>query len=72
MQGGGGGATLTGPAVRGETATLERHLEALQERAPELVRPYRLAVELVLDGAMASDRIDGGSADDIRALLGDR
>ena len=72
MQGGGGGATLTGPAVRGETATLERHLEALQERAPELVQPYRLAVELVLDGAVASGRIDTGAADDIRVLLGDR
>ena len=69
MEGGGGGATLTGPAVRGETATLERHLNALAERVPQLVQPYKLAVELVLDGAVASDRIDNGSADAIRSLL---
>jgi hypothetical protein len=31
-----------------------------------------LAVELVLDGAVSSDRIDSDSADDIRALLEDR
>jgi predicted short-subunit dehydrogenase-like oxidoreductase (DUF2520 family) len=72
LDGGGGGATLTGPAVRGEAATLDRHLDALRERAPKLVRPYRLAVELVLDGAVAEGRIGADSAAEMRELLEDR
>lgn len=71
LQGGGGGATLTGPAVRGERATIERHLEALSSRAPHLVESYRLAVELVLDGAETADRISSETADEMRALLDD-
>jgi predicted short-subunit dehydrogenase-like oxidoreductase (DUF2520 family) len=69
LQGGGGAATLTGPAIRGERSTLERHLVALRAHAPELEHPYRLAVELVLDGALSSGRISDDAADEIRALL---
>jgi predicted short-subunit dehydrogenase-like oxidoreductase (DUF2520 family) len=31
---------LTGPATRGDTGTIEAHLSALRERAPELVPLY--------------------------------
>jgi predicted short-subunit dehydrogenase-like oxidoreductase (DUF2520 family) len=35
-----GADALTGPIARGDEATVERHLEALRERAPELVGLY--------------------------------
>jgi predicted short-subunit dehydrogenase-like oxidoreductase (DUF2520 family) len=40
-----GAAALTGPIARGDTATVERHLEALRERAPELVPLYEALAE---------------------------
>ena len=33
---------LTGPIARGDDATVSRHLEALEQRAPELVELYRV------------------------------
>jgi predicted short-subunit dehydrogenase-like oxidoreductase (DUF2520 family) len=38
---------LTGPAARGDWATVEAHLEALRERRPELVDVYRALAEAV-------------------------
>jgi predicted short-subunit dehydrogenase-like oxidoreductase (DUF2520 family) len=35
-----GSAALTGPIARGDEATVERHLDALRTRAPELVELY--------------------------------
>jgi predicted short-subunit dehydrogenase-like oxidoreductase (DUF2520 family) len=35
-----GAAALTGPIARGDAATVERHIAALRERAPELVPLY--------------------------------
>jgi predicted short-subunit dehydrogenase-like oxidoreductase (DUF2520 family) len=40
-----GAAALTGPIARGDMATVERHLEALRERAPELVPLYEALAE---------------------------
>ena len=40
-----GGAALTGPIARGDEATVERHLEALGERAPDLVPLYESLAE---------------------------
>ena len=36
---------LTGPIARGDTATLEAHVEALTQRAPDLVPLYRALAE---------------------------
>jgi len=36
---------LTGPAARGDWATVEAHLRALEERRPELVQVYRALAE---------------------------
>jgi predicted short-subunit dehydrogenase-like oxidoreductase (DUF2520 family) len=36
---------LTGPIARGDEATVSRHLEALEQRAPELVELYRALAE---------------------------
>jgi predicted short-subunit dehydrogenase-like oxidoreductase (DUF2520 family) len=40
-----GAEALTGPIARGDEATVERHLEALRERAPELVDLYEALAE---------------------------
>jgi predicted short-subunit dehydrogenase-like oxidoreductase (DUF2520 family) len=40
-----GGAALTGPIARGDAETVERHLEALRDRAPELVPLYEALAE---------------------------
>jgi predicted short-subunit dehydrogenase-like oxidoreductase (DUF2520 family) len=37
---------LTGPLVRGDTGTLQRHLQALQQDAPEGVKAYRTLARL--------------------------
>jgi predicted short-subunit dehydrogenase-like oxidoreductase (DUF2520 family) len=44
-------ASLTGPAVRGEWATVTGHLSAVAAAAPELVEPYREATRLVFRAA---------------------
>lgn len=51
----GGRKSLTGPAVRGDWATLQRHIAQLQRFAPELIPAYVELVELMLGVA-------GGSA----------
>lgn len=40
-----GAEALTGPIARGDEATVARHLEALEERAPDLVPLYRVLAE---------------------------
>jgi predicted short-subunit dehydrogenase-like oxidoreductase (DUF2520 family) len=52
---------LTGPAVRGDAATVARNLQALAERAPEAVRPYVALADLALElaehgGRLSADR----------------
>jgi predicted short-subunit dehydrogenase-like oxidoreductase (DUF2520 family) len=39
------GFVLTGPISRGDWATVEAHLRALEERAPDLVPLYRALAE---------------------------
>jgi len=39
------GFDLTGPIARGDTATVEAHLRALEERAADLVPLYRALAE---------------------------
>ena len=40
-----GGDALTGPIARGDFATVERHLAALAETAPELIPMYEALAE---------------------------
>ncbi|HVL64120.1 MAG TPA: DUF2520 domain-containing protein [Actinomycetota bacterium] len=65
----GGGATLTGPVVRGEFDTVARHLESLARTAPDLVRPYVTAAHLVIDVALRAGRIDERVAARMTELL---
>jgi predicted short-subunit dehydrogenase-like oxidoreductase (DUF2520 family) len=52
-----GPEALTGPIARGDEATVERHLEALRQHAPELVPVYEALAERTR--AIAADRDDG-------------
>ena len=54
-----GGEALTGPIVRGDEETVERHLGALRESAPELVELYEALAERTRELA---GRRDGGAA----------
>jgi predicted short-subunit dehydrogenase-like oxidoreductase (DUF2520 family) len=65
IAGGGGAATLTGPAVRGDTATIARHLEEIRTASPELLRAYTLAAEVILEAGS----VDPTTVASIRALL---
>ncbi|MEA2453068.1 MAG: hypothetical protein QOG04_1778 [Actinomycetota bacterium] len=65
IAGGGGAATLTGPAVRGEVATIERHLAAIAERSPGSLDAYRLAARVILEAGW----IDASTTRSIEDLL---
>jgi predicted short-subunit dehydrogenase-like oxidoreductase (DUF2520 family) len=59
-EGGGGAATLTGPVVRGDSATVAHHLEAITD--PSHRNAYRHAALVILEQAKASGRLDGERA----------
>lgn len=69
LAGGGGGKTLTGPAVRGESDTIARHLDGIQLADEGLLRPYGLATLLTIQAAVRAGRIDDDSAEDMLELL---
>jgi predicted short-subunit dehydrogenase-like oxidoreductase (DUF2520 family) len=50
-------ASLTGPAVRGEWATVRSHVRALEAAAPDLVEPYREATRLILRVAEGAGKV---------------
>ncbi len=50
----GGRRSLTGPAVRGDWATIRKHQAALSSKAPDLVPLYRELLRSMLDVARAS------------------
>ena len=52
---------LTGPAVRGDAGTVRRNLEALSQRAPDLVTPYLALARASLDLAARGGRVDAAS-----------
>ena len=64
-------ASLTGPAVRGEWATVTSHLRALEAAAPELVEPYREATRLILRVAEGAGKVTPEARRAAAAVLGD-
>ena len=66
---GGGGATLTGPIVRGEDFVTDRHLEALQSKDPTLAHEYSFVAEMIVRAAANSGRIDDTTAEAMLARL---
>lgn len=65
----GAAATLTGPVVRGEVETIERHIAALETRAPSLVEAYVLVARAILLAARRAGRLDCDTEQTIRPLL---
>ncbi|HZT70504.1 MAG TPA: Rossmann-like and DUF2520 domain-containing protein [Terriglobia bacterium] len=61
--------SLTGPAVRGDWATLERHIAELQREAPEVVPAYIELVDLMLRAAGATPE-QRQAVERLRALSG--
>jgi predicted short-subunit dehydrogenase-like oxidoreductase (DUF2520 family) len=71
-QGGGGGPTLTGPVVRGEVATVRRHLEVVAQRAPSMLDGYVSVTRLILAAAIRSGRLPPDTATQIETVLEQR
>ena len=67
--GGGGAATLTGPVVRGETATIDAHFETLKRRREDLAAAYRDASLLVLRAAHRAGRIPDADFEQMTGAL---
>jgi predicted short-subunit dehydrogenase-like oxidoreductase (DUF2520 family) len=62
-EGGGGGATLTGPVVRNELGALLRHLEELRRVDKELTEEYVSVASLIVRAAVRSGRLSREAGD---------
>jgi predicted short-subunit dehydrogenase-like oxidoreductase (DUF2520 family) len=60
---------LTGPIARGDTGTIRKHLDALEQRAPAIVSAYRELGLQTIPIALAKGRIDEQKAEEMEALL---
>jgi len=60
---------LTGPVERGDVSSVQRHLRALGERAPDLLELYRVLGRDVLRLAGAKGKLDAAQAGRLRALF---
>jgi predicted short-subunit dehydrogenase-like oxidoreductase (DUF2520 family) len=60
---------LTGPALRGDAATVARNLEALADRAPEAVRPYVALADLALELAERGGRLSAEGRGSVEEVL---
>jgi len=65
----GTGTALTGPAVRGDTATITRNLEALAEHAPDTIAPYVAMCRVALDLAVGAGRSSEAGRAAVVAIL---
>lgn len=65
----GAAEALTGPAVRGDAATVERNLEALAERVPEAVSSYVALAELTASIAARSGRLPAEGRQAVQEIL---
>lgn len=65
----GAGPALTGPLVRGDVATVRRHLTALKDQAPELLSVYTSLGQQVVELSVASGRLPEAKAEESRKLL---
>jgi predicted short-subunit dehydrogenase-like oxidoreductase (DUF2520 family) len=62
-------SVLTGPAVRGDVGTVERNINVLRERAPELVQPYVVLSATALSLVGRSGRDPSPNEDRVREVL---
>jgi predicted short-subunit dehydrogenase-like oxidoreductase (DUF2520 family) len=62
--------SLTGPIARGDAGTVQKHLAALRERAPELLPAYEELGRQTIPIALAKGKIDKEKASELNAILG--
>jgi predicted short-subunit dehydrogenase-like oxidoreductase (DUF2520 family) len=60
---------LTGPIARGDMGTIEKHLRALEEKAPSLLSSYRELGLQTIPIAVAKGKIDTERAEALKVLL---
>lgn len=60
---------LTGPVARGDTGTIERHLAALERRAPQLLAAYRDLGLQAVAVSVEKGKVDRVQAARMRAML---
>jgi predicted short-subunit dehydrogenase-like oxidoreductase (DUF2520 family) len=60
---------LTGPIARGDLGTIEKHLQALEEKAPALLSSYRELGLQTIPIAEAKGKITTERAEALKALL---
>jgi len=61
---------LTGPIARGDTGTINKHLDALNQSAPHLLTAYRELGRQTVPIALAKGRINKEQAQELEAILG--
>lgn len=66
---GGSGDAFTGPVVRGDAATIARHLDGLRARAPELLDEYVSVARAIVAGAARAGRLDASTHAAMATLL---
>ncbi len=62
-------AALTGPIARGDVETVKGHIEAMQERAPELLDLYRELAKQTISVAVEKGGITRQTAEEFLSLL---
>lgn len=60
---------LTGPIARGDTGTVQKHLNALEKIAPELVSTYRELGKQTIPVALAKGKIDETKGLELKKIL---
>jgi predicted short-subunit dehydrogenase-like oxidoreductase (DUF2520 family) len=60
---------LTGPIARGDTGTIKKHLEALNEKTPALLSPYKELGLQTIPIALAKGRINEQQASELETIL---
>jgi predicted short-subunit dehydrogenase-like oxidoreductase (DUF2520 family) len=61
---------LTGPIARGDTGTINKHLQVLESKAPHLLSTYRELGRQTIPIAVAKGKIDQSQASKLQTILG--
>jgi predicted short-subunit dehydrogenase-like oxidoreductase (DUF2520 family) len=60
---------LTGPIARGDTGTIQKHLDALEKVAPALLSTYKELGRQTIPIALAKGRLNEQQAEELKAIL---
>ena len=62
---------LTGPIARGDTGTITKHINTMQEKAPALVQPYKELGRQTIPISLAKGKIDKQRSEELEKILKD-